>query len=239
VVGFTCTLLHDKDAHNLFKKMKGCFRLQKVKSFNIGNEHGTVIGLTQHGKTFATIKTLKSLDKPVLFFNTQHTPVGRGWVEATGHHSPDQIIAAIKKGHKINFLPSEKGLEYMSVQLGAITDAVFQQGRLDFYYAIDEVHLFKLTKKKDGHNALIRLATTGLGRGFKCLFLSQRPAMMDNTLYTQSTKHIVFALGMNDLSYLKTNGFPAEEIREKVKGEKYHFVEFDQKEVKGPYMVNG
>lgn len=236
VAGLTVTLFNDSDLHYLVKRM-AVRRVQKVKQFTIKNEHATVIGLTQHGKTYGTIKTLNQLSGGVLFFNTQHTPVGKGWVEASGSHTPDQIIEAVKKGYKVNFLPSEKGLEYMSVELGAITNKIYEQGRLDFYFAIDEVHLFKLTKDKKGHNALIRLATTGLGRGFKCMFLSQRPAMVDNTLYTQSTKHIIFALGLSDYNYLKNLGFPDTEIREKLNGEKYKFVEFDQKDVKGVYMI--
>lgn len=237
VAGFTVTLLSDDDFWKVAKRIKGAFRNMKVKMFTIGNEHCTIVGLTQHGKTYGTIKTLKQLPGGVLFFNTQHTPVGSGWVEATGEHTPQQIIDAVKKGYKLNFLPSEKGLDYMSVQLAAITDKIFEQGRFDFYFAIDEVHLFKLGKDKKGHNALVRLATTGLGRGFKCLFLTQRPAMTDNTLFTQSTKHIVFALGLNDYQYLKNLGFPSDELKAMVAGEKYKFVEFDQKDIKGVYMI--
>jgi predicted YcjX-like family ATPase len=84
---------------------------------------------------------------------------------------------------------------------------------------------------------LIRLATTGLGRGYKCIFISQRPAMIDNTLLTQSTKHILFAIGLNDASYLKNNGFPSEEIMQRTGQEKYIFVEFDQKTVRGGYTI--
>jgi predicted YcjX-like family ATPase len=98
---------------------------------------------------------------------------------------------------------------------------------------IDEVHLFR----NEGKKALIRLATTGLGRGYKCIFISQRPAMIDNTLLTQSTKHILFAIGLNDASYLKSNGFPSEEIMNRTGQEKYIFVEFDQKIVKGGFTI--
>lgn len=237
VAGLTVTLLHDDDVWKVARKVKGAFRNVNTKQFTLGNEHATVIGLTQHGKTYATVKTLKQLNGGVLFFNTQHSKVGSGWVEANGSHSPEQIIDAVKKGYKLNFLPSEKGLDYMSVELGAITNKIFEEGQLDFYFAIDEVHLFKLAKDKNGHNALIRLATTGLGRGFKCIFLSQRPAMVDNTLYTQSTKHIIFALGKPDYNYMKNLGFPVEDIESRVQGEKYKFIEFDQKEVKGAYKI--
>jgi hypothetical protein len=44
-------------------------------------------------------------------------------------------------------------------------------------------------------------------------------------------------VGKLDESYLKTNGFPIDEIVEKTGNEKYNFVEFDQKEVKGAFKI--
>lgn len=236
VAGAFVTVASDKDIHSLLGRVK-FKRMKKVKGFMLEKEHTTVLGLTQHGKTYATIKTLENLKEPVLFFNSQHTPVGNGWIEGHGGNTVDQIINALQNGHKINFLPSDDSLDKMSIQLGAITNAVYQLGKFDFRFAVDEVQLFDMAKDKKGKIALERLATTGLGRGFKMVFLSQRPAKVSNTLLTQSTKHIVFALGLNDISYLKTNGFPVEEIVARTRNEKYKFIEFDQKEVKGAYMV--
>lgn len=209
----------------------------KVNGFTLGNEHITVLGLTQHGKTYATEKTLQAAKEPVLFFNSQHTKVGRGWIDAHGGNTIEQIIGALQKGRKVNFLPADESLDKMSVQLAAITDEIYKLGKFNFRFAVDEVQLFDMAKNKKGKIALERLATTGLGRGFKMLFLSQRPAKVSNTLLTQSTRHIVFALGMNDVSYLKSNGFPVEEITSRTKNEKYQFVEFNQKEVTGPFNV--
>jgi hypothetical protein len=232
--GLAVTLLHDKDIHRIIKKVGE--RMKKVKKFTIGNEHCTVLGLTQHGKTYALIKTLDSLKEPILFFNTNHTPlkgIHSKWYDAHGGHDINQILYALKEGYKINFLPCDDW-EGTEKQLYAITNGIYSMGRnFPFRFAIDEVHLFKA----DGKKALIRLATTGLGRGYKCIFISQRPAMIDNTLLTQSTKHIIFAIGLNDASYLKTNGFPSEEIMNRTKQEKYMFVEFDQKNINGPFII--
>lgn len=233
--GLLVTLCNDKDIQKFVKKV-GLKMVKKVKRFDIGNEHGTVLGLTQHGKTYGTIKTLDSMNEAILFFNTNDTPL-KGtkskWYDAHGGHDVNQIIYALKQGYKINFVPSDDP-EKMEKQLKGLTDAIYMQGRgLHFRFVIDEVHLFN----KEGKKALIRLATTGLGRGYKCIFISQRPAMIDNTLLTQSTKHIVYAIGLNDASYLKTNGFPSEEIMQKTGQEKYIFVEFDQKNVKGGFTI--
>lgn len=211
----------------------------KVPGFEINNEHGVVVGLTQHGKTYATIKTLQTLKESVLFFNTQHTQVGPGWMDANANNTPEQIFKALEKGRKINYLPQDDDLEKMSKELKVLTDQAYKMGRFQFRFAVDEVHLFWMTKDNGGKNALIRLATTGLGRGFKMIFLSQRGAKIDNTLYTQSTKHVYFALGDNDYSYLKNNGFPADAIKERVQGEKYIFVEYDLKNISAPKMIGG
>lgn len=235
VGGLVVTLFNDKDIHKLIKKV-GLKMVKKVKKFDIGNEHATILGLTQHGKTYGVIKTLDAMKEAILFFNTNHTPlkgVISKWYDATGGHDTNQIIYALRNGYKVNFLPSDD-VEGMEKQLKAITDAIYQEGRgFSFRFVIDEVHLFS----KEGKKALIRLASTGLGRGYKCIFISQRPAMIDNTLLTQSTKHIVFAIGLNDASYLRMNGFPSDEIMKRTGQQKYIFVEFDQKNVNGGYII--
>jgi hypothetical protein len=210
--------------------------VKKVKGFNIENEHCTVLGLTQHGKSYGMIVTLDNMNEPILFFNTNETPLKdtkKKWYDANSSHDINQIIYALRQGYKVNYIPSSD-LEHQEKELKILTDAIYREGRgFHFRYVIDEVHLFK----GEGKKALIRLASTGLGRGYACIFCSQRPAMIDNTLLTQSTKHIVFAIGLNDASYLKANGFPSEEIMSRTKQEKYVFVEFNQKEVKGPFMI--
>lgn len=239
VAGLLVTVSNDEDVHNIIRKVaKKLTGIKRVKKFNVGNEHCTIVGLTQHGKTYATIKTLQQMKEPIFFFNTNHTPGLDGWVEAGGHNDIEQIIWALENGHKVNFLPSED-IDQAGKQLKAFVDHVYKMGRgaIKFRLVVDEVHLFWQVKSQEGKQANIRLATTALGRGIPCMWLSQRPAMVDNTLYTQSTKHIVFALGMNDKSYLKNNGFPVDEIVEKTGNEKYIFVEFDQKEVKGPFTI--
>lgn len=238
VAGLTVTVLSDKDIHKLINKV-GKIRMLHVKhkpAFEVGNEHATVIGLTQHGKTYATIKTLEKMNEPILFFNTQESEVGKGWTNASEANTEGQIMKILEQGRRINFIPSTD-LEVMSKELKFLTDMFYKKGRMNVRFVIDEVHLFKACKSKDGHNSLIRLATTGLGRGFKCIFLSQRPAMVDNTLYTQSTKHIIFALGLNDYRYLESLGFPGEVIKEKTNNEKYIFCEFDQKNVTGAFKI--
>jgi hypothetical protein len=237
-IGLAVTISKDNDIKKLVKKVKSKM-IESVKGFEIGKEHATVLGITQHGKTYATVKTMEQMKEAVLFFNSQHTKVGNGWVTATSANTPEQIYKVLEKGKKVNYLPKDENLDLMSQELGLLADQAYKMGRFDFRFVIDEVHLFWITKNNKGKNALIRLATTGLGRGFKCIFLSQRGAKVDNTLLTQSTKHILFALGDNDYSYLKSNGFEVEGMKEKIKGEKYVFVEYDLKNTSNPKMIKG
>lgn len=233
-VGFVSTLLLDKDIHKIIGGLK-LKKVTKVKGYHIENEHCTILGKTQYGKTFGLIQTLDKMKESILFFNTNDTSLKgskSNWIEGNGAHSLDQIIYGLKNGYKINFIPSDD-MDKMEKQLKAITDEIYKQGRFSFRFAVDEVHLFK----KEGKQALIRLASTGLGKGYKCMFITQRPAMCDNSLFTQSNKHIIFALGLNDYSYLKGHGFPSEKIVEMINNEKYRFCEFDQTELKGAFMI--
>lgn len=239
VGGTMVTAATDKDIHKLIGRVNWKLT-KKVKTFHLGNEHATILGTTQFGKTYATIKTLDQLNEPVLFFNTNHTSLkdtkGK-WVEGGGKHTVAQIIYCLEKGYKINYLPS-LDMKGMAKQLKAITEGIYQHGKLSFRFAVDEVHLFKMMKDgKEGQESLNKLATTGLGKGYKMVFITQRPAMIDNILYTQSTKHILFTVGKLDESYLKENGFPVEEITKKLNRQKYHFVEFDQLNLEGPFMI--
>lgn len=209
---------------------------QKVKGFSIGEEHATIIGMTQFGKTYGTLKTLEGMKEGVLFFNPQQTKTPKSFIRADMMNKASEIWRAVQMGQKVNYETSDS-LETISMELGKLIDELYRIGKLNCRIAIDECHLLSLSKDKSGLNAGKRLASTGLSRGFKTIFISQRPATVDNSFYTQSTKHIVFNLGVNDYSYLKGHGFPVEEMREKVKGQKYKFVEFDQMEVKGAYMI--
>lgn len=209
---------------------------QKVKGYTMENEHVTVMGMTQYGKTYATLKTLEGLKEGVLFINPQQTKVPKSFIKATMENSAGDIWRVVKMGKKVNYETSDN-LEVISMEIGRLIDGLYKIGKLDCRVVIDECHLLSLSKDKSGLNAGKRLASTGLSRGFKTVFISQRPATVDNSFYTQSTRHILFNLGLNDYEYLSQKGFPVNEIKEKTYGKKYVFVEFDQMFVKGAYTI--
>ena len=237
-VGFLTTLGKDLHENDVFKKIGRLLKVnvKTIKSIPLENEHSTVLGLTRHGKTYAIIKSLDSLKEGVLFINVQRETVSSKFVRADGNNTPGQIFEQIQKGRKINYLPSDN-LEQFSKEIGFLINKLYSYGDLNIRIVIDETHLLSQTKNKEGLNGCIRVATTGLRRGYKAVFITQRPAMLHNTLYSQSLNHVLFALGKVDESYLKEKGFPVAEIVEKTRNEKYHFALFDQKEVKGAFKI--
>lgn len=223
----------DEDVQKLVKRVR-VKRMSKIKAFPLNDEHTCLFGITRHGKTYATVKTLEREKGAVFFWNVQEESV-KGFIRADKTNSKEQIYNALKSGKKINYVPSGDG-DIDSKIFGALIDGMIIEG-VKCRVVIDEVHLFGMTKDKSGLNASKKLATIGLRRGLPCVFISQRPALMDNTLVTQSTQHILFALGDQDTNYLKGMGLPVEIIKEKTRQEKYRFCIYDLKEVKGAYII--
>jgi hypothetical protein len=219
----------------LLKKIGEIAMTNKVKmidSFPLEHEHTTVLGTTRFGKTFSTIKSLDRMEnEAVLFFNTGHSEdIPKSWVTFDPSiHEWSQMETLLSANRKINFIPSTV-IEKMEGQLSYIVDKLYNGTKRNVRLVIDETHLFK----KVALGNIIRVATTGLRWGIRGVFITQRPAKMDNTLYTQSTNHVIFALGLMDYSYLKNNGFPIDELQI---NEKYIFRVFNQREVFGDFKI--
>lgn len=197
------------------------------------NEHVAVFGVTQHGKTFSIIVSAKKLNQAVIFFNPQHVDAP-GYVEFNVRtHSRDQLIHLLKNKRKVNFVPSTDRKK-MQKELTWLVDLLYSEDleRMKVKCLMDEVHLFK----GESLDSLVRLATTGLRWGKECVFISQRGAMMDNNLITQSTRFVFFKLGDADYKYFDSQGWPIEKFRSLTK-EKYIFCEYDQLSVKGSYKI--
>lgn len=209
-------------------------KVKKIGSFLGSNEHTTVLGVTQHGKTFASLKSMVRVkDKAGIFFNVQDVPVPKGFVDVRADQNEwEQIERLLQQKRKINWIPSTD-IDEMKKEISYIVKKLYNGSKRNVILAVDEVHLLDKAALKD----VIRVATTGIRWGIIGVFISQRPAKVDNTLYSQSTKHVVFALNNVDYKYLESQAFPSQEIKEIVKGEKYVFAVFDQKEVTGAYTI--
>lgn len=211
--------------------------VKSVKHFTIDEVHTCVMGRTQNGKTYGTVRSMLHCKEGVFFYNTNHTKMPAGYVKVSKKNTLPQIVGALKKGKKLNYEPSGD-LEDMSKELALITEHFFKCVPLNIRYAIDETHLFSSTKDKSGLNAMIRVVTTGLSKGLKGVWITQRPANMNNNLLTQSDIQVMFKLGDADLSYLKNHGLPTEQIAATINNEKYHFAEYDGSSVKGAFKIS-
>lgn len=197
------------------------------------NAHTSVLGQTRYGKSYGAIKSLEREKRGVLYFNTLFTDTGSKWTKATGEHTFTQIYNLLKKGKKVNFEPATK-IKTAELQLNFLIEQLYNENEVcDIRIAVDEVHLFK----KEGLSALRRIATAGLRWEYKGVFISQRPANVNNDLLTQSTNHVIFHVKAHDQNYLKGLGYPVEEMMSKINGEKYKFVIYNEEEIKGAYQI--
>lgn len=202
---------------------------------DFGNRHTTVIGITQSGKTYAVKKTLANTTKAVLFINTNYQELPNSFIKVTANDSISTIKKALSMGRKINYIP-QLDSDTREIELSKLIDMLYDMGmnKKEVYLVVDEVHLFgKMATKK-----MVQVATTGLSYKIYAIWVSQRPANIDNTLMTQSDKFIIFKTNM-EVGYFKNYGIPAEEIKERLeKGGQYSYCIWkDSMELTGAFKV--
>lgn len=178
---------------------------------DFGNgQHKVIIGMTGTGKTYTTKNMLKAVKQGVFFFNTMHVKLP-GFTRATGAANLNDIMDMIEEGGKVNFLPSTD-LASATKQLIAIINGLYSRVWGDFIFVIDEVHLYK----KDGLNAILRAITTARNQGVEVVSMTQRLALLDNTIMSQSPYKVIFFLE-NETKYCEGYGIPYTAIEEKIK----------------------
>lgn len=200
---------------------------------DFGDGHTTVVGMTRSGKTYAVQKSVERVKQGVFFFNTQHIPVSNKFIDVTGADSAEAILKALRKGEKINFLPSR---DTRWKQLKAVIKMLYEateRSLMDIYVIVDEIHL----TDKEALRACVEVATTGIRWGLKGVFISQRPALIDNTIMNQSMQ-FVFLKTTLEKKYLESYGLPYEAIKAGLeKGGQYAYMVYDFHELKGAYKV--
>lgn len=200
---------------------------------DFGKGHTSVVGMTQSGKTTAVQKSAESIKEGVLFFNTQQIEVSGKWIEVTGKDDPKMLMKALRKGGKINFVPTR---ETRWKQLRNLIKYFFQESersQLDIYIIVDEIHL----ADKEALAACVELATTGIRWGLHAVFISQRPALIDNTIMNQSMQ-FVFLKTTLEKQYLERYGLPYEAIKAGLDaGGQYAYMVYDFHELKGAFKV--
>lgn len=200
---------------------------------DFGEGHTTVVGMTRSGKTYAVQKSLEKVKQGVLFFNTQHIPVSNIFIDADGSDDEKVLVQELRKGGKINFTPSR---EIRWKQLRALINILYkatERAKMDIYIVVDEVHL----TDKEALKSCIELATTGISWGLKGIFISQRPANIDNTIMTQSNQFVFLKTSM-EKGYFERYDLPYDAIKEGLeKGGQYAYMTYDFHDLKGAFKV--
>lgn len=194
-------------------------------TYKFDKGHTTVIGQTQNGKTYTVSHLLLNENRGVLFFNTQMEDL-KGYIKVDKNTKFSIIQKLLKKGQKLNYFPSSR-ISQMENEIEFLIEQLFENGNFSkknyIFFVVDEAHLFK----KKALESVCRIATGGLRFGIHGVFLSQRPANLDNTIMTQSTDMLIFFCSMES-QYFKNYNIPIEQIiAEITKHGKYSFCSYD------------
>lgn len=196
--------------------------------------HTFVTGATQQGKTHFMRRRVEQLKKTILFFNPQDEKMA-GMIKAGASDDLGVIMAALKRGRKVNFIPSLDNSR-AAVELAILIDGLFRSGWTkdhNMLLVVDECHLAKA--HKEGERAVELVATRGLRFGVHAIFATQRPAYAHKAAFTQSDLHVIFRTQM-EREYFAAKGIPNAEYERIIKdGGQYAYAVFNGLEMKGPF----
>jgi hypothetical protein len=206
-----------------------------IDSLELRNEHKCVFGRTRSGKTYGILHSLSKAKQGVLYINTNHEKksIPGNFVFAESNIQIGQIEKALAEGKKINFVPNAD-IDKAAKEVSAIVKYFFDGKERDFFLAVDECHLYK----SDALKSLLMVATGGLSRGIKGIWISQRGANVHNDLVTQSSSYVFYATNLEEQYWEKSYGIPLTEINRKIKAAgDYTCCEYDLETIHGAYKV--
>ncbi len=170
------------------------------------NNHIFIAGITRSGKTYFAINSAAKLKAPVLFFNLQDEETAAPFITVKAAATNEkQIVSELRKGRKIDLRFGDVSESQISEVTAFMIDALMTAGfseKRPIYLIIDECHILKA----EALGAAIQAATRGLKRGIRCIFITQRPALANKTLYTQSAEQYIFHCSQAEKEYLTSKG---------------------------------
>lgn len=192
--------------------------------------HEFISGATQSGKSYYAQK--KGREWPhggVLFFNPQEMEL-KGYIKATIRSDIKDIVSLLNDGHKINYVPTSrkkialKEIKYISQVL--LQYHIKDKMKGETLYIVDECQIYA---KSNSDNPIEDVATRGLGKGLIGMFITQRPALVSNTLFTQAEIKTFFRLEVEEWDYFKK--YDMESIQNKIieKGDYNFITKYDHK----------
>jgi len=202
------------------------------------DNHISVLGMTRSGKTVWTQKQLQSRKEAVLFFNPQQEKLSRLYTRANKKSDLEAVFSILQDGGKINYIPDLDD-EMAAKELHILITQAFQLGQdgsftsCPLYIVVDEAHFYARQGKRNSD--MIKLATRGLRFGIRGVFITQRPALMDKTLYSQSRFHVIFKSG-SEGDWYKKYGIDHDQLVKRLDiGGKYSYMIWDSMQLKGAF----
>lgn len=171
-----------------------------------GNNHVFVCGITRSGKTYFAREAARRIRGPVLFLNVQDEDLGAPFIDFSPFDDPAPLFRQLRKGAKIDFRFLDLSDKQIQIVIGSLITQIMQ--RRDFsqekpiYIVIDEAQVLS----GPGLAAAISASTRGLARGVRLISITQRPALVDKTIYTQASEQYLFRLATSEGAYLKNKG---------------------------------
>lgn len=177
----------------------------KKQLIKCGNNHVFISGITRSGKTYFAREAAARLPYGVLFINIQSEQLNSPYIRVTESDDTNIIIENLKKGRKINFdcmNLTEKDI-YLIIYflLNKLMRAGFNQNK-PVYVVLDEAQILK----EKALDAAITVSTRGLAKGVRLISITQRPALVNKTIYTQAAEQYIFYLALSEKTYLKNKG---------------------------------
>ena len=177
-----------------------------MKYLNETNNHIFICGITRSGKTYFTKYATAKLKRPVLFFNIQDEELPPPFLEYDPTKSISQLQKLLRSGYKINFRFGDLSQKQIMRIIAFILDALMLSGDYSqakpIYIVLDEAQILK----GEALRAAIDVSTRGLSRGLRLISITQRPALVNKTIYTQAVEQYIFRLAPSEAQYLKAKG---------------------------------
>lgn len=206
-----------------------------MSKFIQSGEHSFILGKTQNGKTYFAYQEMKSTKQGVLFINPQKEKL-QGFIKADGNNEIDLIIDQLRKGYKINYIPSLDD-DIASKEIAYIVDELFKANfskGAPIFLVLDETHIFN--NFKEGKTAIRKVARRGLAYGINAIYISQRGSGLLDML-SQCEKQYIFKSDF-DKDYFKNKGLPFEDIVQRIDNNgKYSFVIWNGLELSKAYKL--
>lgn len=193
------------------------------------DKHRFIVGTTQSGKTTLAVEEGKKYHGGVFLFNPQELETGgSSYTNANMNDGVGDIILALRSGEKINYVPhyndtiAKKELFYLAEKI--FFAAAKSKVKNDMIFIADECHIYIPNNCK--YNAVLNIATRGLKHHVYLWSITQRPALTNNTLFTQSEVKTYLSIEEEEWQYFKKNGVPIEKIQKAISDKgKYAYVD--------------